>query len=201
MTVEIQEIGVESLPRYAEITISFKVKSIFCVEAINQGLGGFSVVEQKVKPYTKDYDSQSDNEGRPIRWTEKFDISRWGFFLAVDGPLVVGGAAVAIDTPKVNMLENRKDLAVLWDIRVHPSRRRSGVGSKLFRYAADWARRKGCRQLKIETQNVNVPACRFYAKQGCELGAIHRYRYVSSSEVAHEAMFLWYLELGSIATR
>lgn len=195
MTVEIQEIGVELLPRYAEIPISFKVKSIFCVKAISQGLEGFSVVEQKVKPYTKDYDSLSDNEDRPIGWTKKFDVSKWGFFLAIDGSHILGGAAVAIDTPNVNMLENRKDLAVLWDIRVHPSKRRSGVGSKLFEYAADWARRKGCRQLKVETQNVNVPACRFYAKQGCELGGIHRYRYVSSPKVAHEAMFLWYLEL------
>ena len=59
----------------------------------------------------------------------------------------------------------------------------------------DWARKKGCRQLKIETQNVNVPACRFYARQGCELGAIHRYGYAGCPDVAHEAMLLWYLKL------
>ena len=195
MAIEIKEIGVESLPCYAEIPISFKVESIFQVEAINQGLGGFSIVEKKVKPYLKDYDRQSDNGDRPVGWAKKFDVSKWGFFLAKDGPLVLGGAAVVVDTPTVNMLENRRDLAVLWDIRVYPSRRRSGIGTLLFRYAADWARRRGYKQLKAETQNVNVPACRFYAKQGCELGAIHRYGYVSSSEVAHEAMFLWYLEL------
>ncbi|MCK4223195.1 GNAT family N-acetyltransferase [Candidatus Bathyarchaeota archaeon] len=195
MTIEIKEIGVELLPRYAKIPISFRVESVFHVETVDQGLDGFSVVEKKVKPYTKNYDSQGDTLDRPIRWTRRFNVSKWGFFLAIDEPLVVGGATVAIDTPNVNMLENRKDLAVLWDIRVHPNRRRSGIGSKLFKYAADWARRKGCKQLKVETQNVNVPACRFYAKQGCELGAIHRYRYSSSPKIAHEAMFLWYLEL------
>jgi len=195
MTIEINEIGVESLPRYAEIPISFKVESIFQVETINQGLGGFSVVEKKVKPYLKDYDRQSDKGDRPSGWVRKFDVSKWGFFLAMDGLLILGGATVVIDTPSVNILENRKDLAVLWDIRVHPSRRRSGIGTELFRHAVNWARRKGYKQLKVETQNVNVPACHFYAKQGCELGAIHRYGYVSSPEVAHEAMFLWYLEL------
>jgi ribosomal protein S18 acetylase RimI-like enzyme len=165
------------------------------VEIIDQESGGFSIVEKKVTSYTRNYDGQGDDLDSPIRWARKFDVSKWGFFLAIDQSLVVGSATVAIGTPNVNMLENRKDLAVLWNIRVHPNRRRSGIGSKLFKYAADWARQKGCRQLKVETQNVNVPACRFYAKQGCELGAIHRYGYSSSPKVAYEAMFLWYLEL------
>ena len=195
MSIEIQEIGVDSLPRYAAIPISFKVESVFQIEVIDQGLGGFILVEEKVEPYTKDYDSKEKDDPRPIGWTKRFDISNWGFFLALNGSRALGGATVAIDTPDVNMLEGRKDLAVLWDIRVHPDERRRGIGSKLFKHAADWARRKGCRQLKVETQNINVPACRFYAKQGCELGAIHRYGYAGCSDVAHEAMLLWYLKL------
>lgn len=79
MTIEIKEIGVELLPCYAEIPISFKVESIFQVEMINKGLGGFSVVEKKVKQYLKDYDRQGDNEDRPIGWVKKFDVSNWGF--------------------------------------------------------------------------------------------------------------------------
>ena len=196
MPIEIQEVGIELLPRYAAIPISFKVESVFRIEVIDQGLGGFTFIEEKVEPYTKDYDTQEeDDEARSIRWTKRFDISKWGIFLALDGPHAVGGATVAIDTPDVNMLEGRKDLAALWDIRVHPEERRCGVGAKLFKQAADWAKRKGCRQLKIETQNVNVPACRFYAKQGCELGAIHRYGYAGCPDVAHETMLLWYFEL------
>jgi len=168
---------------------------VFRIKVINKGLGGFSLIEEKVAPYMKDYDSKEEGEPRPIRWTKRFDVSKWGFFLALDGVRPVGGATVAIDTPGVNMLEGRKDLAVLWDIRVCPDERGRGIGSKLFKYAADWARQKGCRQLKVETQNINVPACRFYAKQGCELGAIHQYGYAGCPNVAHEAMLLWYLEL------
>lgn len=195
MSFEIQEIGVESLSRYAKIPISFKVESVFHVEVINQGLGGFLLIERNVEPYIKDYDSQDNDGDIPIRWTRRFDVSKWGFFLAVNESNAVGGATVAFDTPNVNMLENRKDLAVLWDIRVHPNWRRRGVGSKLFKYATDWARRKGCKQLKVETQNVNVPACRFYAKQGCKLGVIHRYGYTYSPKATDEAMLLWYLEI------
>jgi GNAT superfamily N-acetyltransferase len=196
MSIEIQKVGVDLLHRYAEIPISFEVKSVFRIEMIDKGLGGFGLIEEKVTPYMKDYDSiEEDDDPRPIGWTKRFDVSKWGFFLALDESRAVGGATVAIDTPDVNMLESRKDLAVLWDIRVHPDERRHGVGARLFKHAADWAKQKGCKQLKIETQNVNVPACRFYAKQGCELGAIHRYGYAGCPDVAYEAMLFWYLEL------
>jgi GNAT superfamily N-acetyltransferase len=93
------------------------------------------------------------------------------------------------------MLENRSDLAVLWDLRVQPEQRRKGIGRRLFQQAAEWARVQGCTQLKIETQNVNVPACRFYARQGCHLGAVLRYGYSGCPDVAHETMLLWYLDL------
>jgi GNAT superfamily N-acetyltransferase len=93
------------------------------------------------------------------------------------------------------MLEGRGDLAVLWDIRVRPERRGQGIGPALLRGAADWARQRGCTQLKIETQNVNAPACRFYASQGCELGVIHRHAYAGQPHVAHETMLIWCLRL------
>ena len=141
MSIEIQEIGVDLFPRYAEIPISFKVESVFRVEVIDKGLGGFRLIEEKVKPYTKDYDSIEENsESGPIEWKKRFDVSKWGFFLALNGTHAVGGATVAIDNPCVNMLEGRKDLAVLWDIRVHPDKRGRGIGGKLFKHAADWAR-------------------------------------------------------------
>ena len=36
-------------------------------------------------------------------------------------------------------------------------------------------------------------ACRFYAAQGCHLGAIHRHAY--DTTYPNEAMLLWYLDL------
>ena len=113
----------------------------------------------------------------------------------MDGREMVGGATVAYDTPQVNMLDNRRDMAVLWDLRVRPDRRGEGIGKLLFRHAAAWARSRPCDWLKIETQNINVPACRFYASQGCELGAIHRFGYAGEPDVAHEVRLFWYLRL------
>jgi streptothricin acetyltransferase len=93
------------------------------------------------------------------------------------------------------MLEERSDLAVLRDIRVQPQYRRQGIGALLLGRVADWARQRGCTLLKIETQNVNVPACRFYASQSFELGVIHRYAYAGQPHVADETMLIWYLRL------
>jgi ribosomal protein S18 acetylase RimI-like enzyme len=83
---------------------------------------------------------------------------------------------------------------VLWDIRVSPQERGAGIGSALFRAAGNWARARGCRHLEIETQNVNVPACRFYRKMGCTLGAIDRFAY--SGQPA-EVQLLWWKTLES----
>ena len=66
------------------------------------------------------------------------------------------------------------------------------VRHALFAAAVEAARQRRCRWLKIETQNTNVPACRFYARQGCELRGIHRGMYAAFPE---ELQLLWYYDL------
>jgi GNAT superfamily N-acetyltransferase len=192
--VTIREVGPDALPQYQSIPIRFRVASIFRVEPVEGGLGGLTLVEEPVAhPYVKDYDT--DEEEGVTRWTRRFDVSRWLFLMAFDGGRPLGAATVAFRSPKVNMLEGRDDLAVLWDLRVHPDFRGRGIGSALFQHAAGWARRQGCAQLKVETQNVNVRACRFYAAKGCRLGTIDCHAYANVPPVAHETMLLWYLDL------
>jgi ribosomal protein S18 acetylase RimI-like enzyme len=147
------------------------------------------------RPFVRDYDE--DSEDNPARWASRFDVSRWGILMATgNAGQPVAGAAIAVEPPVFPMARfQRADLAALWDIRVHPEHRRQGIGSQLFRAAAGWARANGYGQLGIETDSSNVAACRFYARQGCELGAIHRFGYSGVPEVAAYAMLLWYLEL------
>jgi ribosomal protein S18 acetylase RimI-like enzyme len=99
---------------------------------------------------------------------------------------------IAFNTVMVSMLEGRTDLAVVWNIRVAPELRGQGVGSALFQAAEGWARQRGCRQLKVETQNNNVTACRFYVSQGCVLKAINPAAY---PQFADETQLLWYKDL------
>ena len=198
MDVEIRAVGADALERFAQVPSIVRVGSLLRVELLDDGLGGMLLREEKVDPpYLKDYDGSS--EGGPENWPRQFDVRNWGFFLALEGERPVGAAAVAFDTPGVHMLAGRQDLAVLWDIRVHPDLWGRGIGPRLFRVAADWARQHGARQLKIETQNVNVRACRFYRQQGARLGEIDRYGYAGHPHVAHEVELVWYLELEQVA--
>jgi GNAT superfamily N-acetyltransferase len=167
------------------------VRSILDIEVINRGLGGLVFSERKNEnPFLKDYDADED-EG-PVHWGKKWNLSNWGVISAYLHDSRVGGCVIAFDTPGVDMLEGRKDIAVLWDLRVHPNHRTDGIGSKLFQAAVTWARERDCRQLKVETQNINVPACRFYARHGCTLGVVNQYAYI---EYPDEVELIWYKDL------
>ncbi len=188
MKIDVAEEPMTALAEYGRVPIAFEVSRVLEVAAPD---GGLVLAERAVAaPYVKDYDGIR-GEG-PERWAARFDVSRWGMLVARVDAMRVGGAVVAFDTEGVDMLEGRRDLAVLWDLRVAPEMRGRGVGAALFRAAEAWAIARGCRQLKVETQNINVDACRFYARQGCVLGAIHRFAY---PDLPDEAMLLWYKDL------
>ncbi|HEY9401290.1 MAG TPA: GNAT family N-acetyltransferase [Pyrinomonadaceae bacterium] len=191
MVIEVREDSATALAEYARIPIAFEVREIFDVAFSDDSPDKFILTERRLDaPYVKDYDAFAGES--PARWAERFDVSNWEFLAAHSEGRRVGGAAVALDTPGLDMLEGRTDLAVLWDIRVVPEARGCGVGAALFRAVEARAAARGCLQLKVETQNINVPACRFYARQGCELGAIKRFAY---PELPNEIQLLWYKQL------
>jgi GNAT superfamily N-acetyltransferase len=169
-----------ALAAYATVPIAFTVRSV--LDIAEDG----ALIERPVEPYVKDYDALPGEA--PTAWPAHFDLARWGLLGAHDDGRRVGGAAVAFHTPGVHMLEGRRDLAVVWDLRVAPDARGRGVGAELFAAAEAWARARGCRELKVETQNVNVPACRFYARQGCTLTEARRGAYPT---LPHEIQMIW----------
>ena len=202
-----------SLGDYARIPIAFDVRAILAIDALDDTLGAmrgdritleaervasrtagvFELVEMLVAvPYCKDYDALPDNH--PVDWPARFDTSGWGILGAWRAGRRVGGAVIAWPSPGLDIREARPDVAVLWDLRVAPDARRAGVGAALFAAAERWAVERGARSLEVETQNINVPACRFYAKQGCTLGAIHRFAYPALPD---EVQMLWYKTLQS----
>jgi ribosomal protein S18 acetylase RimI-like enzyme len=180
-----------TLAEYATIPIAFVVYRILKVMPADGGMGGLAFAEAPVAaPYVKDYDAIS-GEG-PTRWSDRFDTTNWALLCARRDGATAGGAVIAWRTPGVRMLEGRDDIAVLWDIRVAPAQRGAGVGSALFRAAESWAGARGCDWLKVETQNVNIAACRFYRKMGCALRAIDRFAY---PELPDEVQLLWWKAL------
>lgn len=185
--VQIREESFATLAAHTRVPIAFTVDRVLDVVPVD---GRNTLVERTLdRSSAKDYDALED----PTSWPALFDLSSWGLLAASVRDEHVGGAVIAFDTPGVEMLEGRDDLGVLWDIRVHPSHRRRGVGSALFRAAEEWALARGCRELKVETQNNNVAACRFYARQGCVLRAVNPGAYASLPD---EVQLLFSKELG-----
>jgi GNAT superfamily N-acetyltransferase len=189
MTIDVAEEPMAAVAEYSLLPIAFRVDQVLDVTA--RADGGFTLSARRLEvPYVKDYDAVDGDA--PLHWTRRFDVSNWRLFTARVADSRVGGATVAFNTPGLTMLEGRRDLAVLWDIRVAPDARGNGIGSALFERVEAWAQAQGCRQLKVETQNINVRACEFYARRGCELRAVHRAAY---PDLPEEIQLLWYKDL------
>ena len=190
MSVQVREEPLDLLNEHARVPIAFSVDRMLAVSLRSDGLGGILLDECPVDlPYVKDHDGEGED---PTQWPKRFDTTRWGLIAAHDGDRRIGGAVIAFQSSQVWMLEGRPDLAALWDLRILPEARSMGIGSRPFHAVEGWARASGCRQLKIETQNINVPASYFYRQMGCTLGGINRFAYPARP---HEAQLLWFKDL------
>lgn len=189
--ITVKEVDKSFLELYDTVAMNVNVSSEYKVERINNGLGGFMLKEVQVEPYIKDLSVYE----RAAEYEERFDISNWRFYMASDGDIPVGAMTVAGKTKKLNMLYGREDACVLWDIRIADAYKRNGIGQKLLDMGVSDAKKDGYRQMIIECQNNNVPACRFYRKQGAVLSKIDMYAYYLEPEIRDEIQFIWYLDI------
>jgi GNAT superfamily N-acetyltransferase len=87
-------------------------------------------------------------------------------------------------------VEEWRSVTRIEDIIVGRQFRRYGIGSLLLNCASDWARKRGCWAIVLETQNVNYPAIQFYLRNGLEVWSINQHFYPPGS-VEHEvAIFM-----------
>ncbi|HEV7837538.1 MAG TPA: GNAT family N-acetyltransferase, partial [Gemmatimonadaceae bacterium] len=147
MKIEIVQEPGTPLAEYASIPSAFEVKRV--MEVTREG-SLITLTERETERRIKDYDV-SPGEG-PASWPKRFEMSGWKFFAALLDGKRVGGAAVVARSDAVELLEGRSDLALLWDIRVAPAARRTGVGSALVQGVERWARGQRIATIKVETQ-------------------------------------------------
>ncbi len=156
-TIETASLSSPQLEEYAAIPIAFEVTSVLKPCRGADALVDFSE-EAVAQPYVKDYDAI---DGGPHTWSRRFDVSQWILLLCRAEGRAVGGAAIAL-----------ADVATLWDIRVAPDCRGQGIGRALLEVAATQSLARGRREMHVETQNINVPACRFYESIGFQLRTV-----------------------------
>ena len=179
---------VDELAAYEAVRIAFEVRSRVNLDLLRSS-NGATITEIPVIPRWKDYDECA--EDRPTALPARFDMSNWLIVSAFESDRRLGGMIVAWNTPGCDMLEGRSDIVVLFDVRVHPAARGQGVGRLLFEYVVAWARTHACVELRVETQDVNVGACRFYRAMGCELHSVQEGAYGPELD---EAMIIWRMQ-------
>jgi ribosomal protein S18 acetylase RimI-like enzyme len=146
MPVVIAEEPSSVLQEYAGVSIAFE----------RSGRAGARIV--------KDYDAVAGNS--PRDWPARFDVSTWTFLTARDDGRCVAGAIAIYGSSEIDLLDGRDDLALIWDLRVAPAIRGQGIGSKLLAAAEQAMSRRGALMMKVETQDVNTSAVRFYQRHG-----------------------------------
>lgn len=83
--------------------------------------------------------------------------------------------------------------AVIEDMAVDAPHRGSGVARLMMDAAVEWARGAALAGVRLETQSINVAACRFYERYGFLLGGHDRYLYRRLHPDSREVALFWYL--------
>jgi streptothricin acetyltransferase len=182
----IVENGRHRFDEYGQVSIGFLVREIFDAQGVAAMMQGVVPAATPIaEPYWKDYDVYPGSH--PAEWPGRFDVSKWTVLTAWHDGLRVGGAVIAIDDRQLD-LRDRPGLALLWDIRVAPNMRHRGVGRLLLHAAEVAATERGASALRVETQQVNVAACRFYQRNGYVLERMNTDAYPNLPD---EIQLLW----------
>ena len=131
-----------------------------------------------VPPYVKRYE-KGDLTAHPDA------AGTWVFVAFLDGSLA----------GRIVLSEGWNRYAWVEDIAVDAGHRRAGVGRALMDRAIAWAVERGLPGIRLETQNNNVPACKFYESCGFRLGGFDRDLYRGLDEATTEIALFWYLPL------
>ncbi|MNB78362.1 TDP-fucosamine acetyltransferase [compost metagenome] len=95
-------------------------------------------------------------------------------------------------TGRIRLRANWNGYAMIENIAVAGSRRQQGIGSRLMDQAVQWAQQRKLAGLMLETQDVNVAACRFYASYGFVIGGVDNMLYSNFTAAGERAIFWYY---------
>ncbi|MEO6893042.1 MAG: GNAT family N-acetyltransferase [Ktedonobacteraceae bacterium] len=190
--IEVRAVSINDAPALHKLDYSYETDRIYALQVQNRlaeldtgpGADGrpslsFELVETPVDPpLYKDF-SEYANTLADVE--ANLRSSEGGYVALADGELA--GAVLL-------KVEEWRSLARIRDIIVGRQFRRYGIGSLLLSCASDWARKRDCWAVLLETQSVNYPAIQFYLRNGLEVWSIHQHFY-PPGPVDHEvAIFM-----------
>lgn len=97
---------------------------------------------------------------------------------------------------QIILRKNWNRYAYIEDITVDVQFRRQGIGKELISCAKHWAQDRQLMGIMLETQDNNVPACKFYESCGFQLKGFDQYLYRGIDQRTDEVALYWYLFFG-----
>jgi ribosomal protein S18 acetylase RimI-like enzyme len=175
MEIIIRQMDEQTLPNVDQCDSTFTLASRLVLSA-EEGKISYTVVsipprQKSYPPEPKDYREYLTDPDKAI------------FFAYADGDLA----------GQIRMVKWWNAYAYVDDIAVEPRFRKHGVGRALLERGIEWARTKGFPGVMLETQDINVPACRLYQRCGFELGGFDRNLYKALNPSTDEIALYWYL--------
>jgi ribosomal protein S18 acetylase RimI-like enzyme len=177
--IDVRAVHIDDAPALHELDYSFETDRVYTLRVRDQLLeydtstqplnGAALAFELTVKyvdiPFYRDF----REDGQSLEDVERRLRSSEGGYVALADGKVAGGILLNLD--------EARGLARVEDIIVGRQYRRYGVGSLLLSCAFDWARKRGCRAIVLETQSSNYPAIQFYLRNGLQIWSIHQHFY------------------------
>ncbi|MCR3906727.1 MAG: GNAT family N-acetyltransferase [Tenericutes bacterium] len=180
--MEIKFLSFEDLEAYHKIPM-FKIGSQIYAFDDNENL-----TKKNVKPFSIDL----AGEEKVSDWVKILNEKTTSIVVLEENGIWVGGCITVTHSPRVNMLRNNMQNAVLWDIRVHPQYQNLGVGSILLEASIKFSKQMNCKHLIIETQDNNPKAIDFYLKHNAKLIEINKQAY---QDTPNETQLIFQLDL------
>ena len=190
--IDVRSVSIADAPALHELDYSFETDRIYTLRVggmlaqdndsprvLNKPAIAFELWETSVEPPL--YKSYLEYEHTLEEVEAKLSSVDGGYVALADGQ--VAGVVLL-------KVEEWRSVTRIEDIIVGRQFRRYGIGSLLLNCASDWARKRGCWAIVLETQNVNYPAIQFYLRNGLEVWSINQHFYPPGS-VEHEvAIFM-----------
>jgi ribosomal protein S18 acetylase RimI-like enzyme len=173
--VSIRRLGAANAGDLNRCDNAFTVEAELRVTAEGREIG-YAI--EPVAPYLKQFGPEQYD---PLPYAHEADHAAWLAY--VDGE--VAG--------QILVKENWNRYAIIWDLAVSPPFRRMGIGRRLMREAVAWARERGLPGVMLETQHINVAACRLYAECGFRLRGFDTHLYRATLPETEEIALFWYL--------
>jgi GNAT superfamily N-acetyltransferase len=190
--IDVRAVHISDAPALHQLDYSFETDRIYTLRMQDRLLQNeansphgdkaafaFELIETHMDPPL--YKNYREYEGTLADVEARLRNVEGGYVALADGQ-IAGGILLRV--------EEWRSVARVEDIIVGHQYRRYGVGSLLLNCATDWARKRGCWALVLETQNINYPAIQFYLRNGLEVWSIHQHFY-PPGPFAHEvAIFM-----------